>query len=944
MKVLKLVILLFVVTGLVSFSDTFTPIKEEKEGSTCYYLFDGLQYVNDLMSTYGLKLENKSSALFIVDYDNGVANWNVRTQHVETYEREVVQNIMSDGKKNMTNQRVYVSLEFINNKLLDQVFVDDEEDFESIALSFWLANEESRQSQFDLITKQTNEDTLSMMTGALLNDDISHFISGPTKLEASQVNIRHYAVHKELYGSFIIDIFIDGGWSSHDEVSKVLNELVVATKADADLAMLRVGYYEDLLSEDVEAEEVEEVEADQYKVKGTLRFLDDSKIADDVNDENLIELALLYNYSISNQAIYLSVYDEESTEIATIGPAFTDKKGRFEFDYPYDFEEDYSIVCVTPLVAFKSANIDSMTLAVMDRKYSGATNNYVYLKVEDKLIYDEEDLELGDLFLYDVYTNVFINGDQDNNDFALGFPYALAYHNLQMVEAFYTENIDYKLQEGNKKPLKVYLSSSDVLINGQAANYDHLANYINIADFLTSIYDSVHLDSVLFHEFSHKVMYDLYGGRYPKAALTDSFIGTYANETTAHSFTEGFAYFMQHVVKAYFGGSGRSFFSPIYGNLEPDYPAWLNGGLNEARAVAGVLYDLYDDGSKNNNLDTVVDDDGMTIPIKSLLDIILSQPLNSFAEFYEKLVLSFPNDKEAIDKIVIAHGFFSVEESTLDGLGDYHAGEAFVDANQNLVYDEGETVINYNAEDKDGLRYQVYKEGSKIGYASYALRENRPMQAYDQIFRIKSNGTFESYTMTAEFADAPYLDFTMPVSVSDGYINLSLIPYQYEATITLVPTGYESDVASYVITTAEIRSNYANIIEKGYLSEYNFDHDVNNHLMSDLESIMPIVMSQVLSHGNLDTIGDDLNPETLTGLHMDALQAYDFLDDYPERILVIEKEEVEEVLEETDATVAIIEETVETPEEDKNIWSVVIIVFATLSVVVLMFIRKKKKH
>jgi len=147
-------------------------------------------------------------------------------------------------------------------------------------------------------------------------------------------------------------------------------------------------------------------------------------------------------------------------------------------------------------------------------------------------------------------------------------------------------------------PLYVYLFSSKPLSYG----HNDSISLIHVPSDKVEYINSFRPQNREYHEFSHYAMHNIYGGQFPVCGpgpVEEINHGGYVNPCTADSFVEGFAYFMSAVIGEYYDywwndGHGVPQLLGIIGNLDDDYRAWDSFGQVEDRAVAGVLWDLYD--------------------------------------------------------------------------------------------------------------------------------------------------------------------------------------------------------------------------------------------------------------------------------------------------------------------------------------------------------------
>ena len=172
---------------------------------------------------------------------------------------------------------------------------------------------------------------------------------------------------------------------------------------------------------------------------------------------------------------------------------------------------------------------------------------------------------------------------------------ALYIHTAEALE-FYTDQLgvafNYQL------PLYVNTYSSEPLSYGHGKGLS-LIHIPQREVIYTSTLRPVNRE---YHEFSHYAMHNIYGGRFPTCPpgpVPEKNHGGYVNPCTADSFVEGFAYFMSAVISEHYGywwndGHGVPQLLGMIGNIDCDYRAWDSFGQAEDRALAGILWDLYD--------------------------------------------------------------------------------------------------------------------------------------------------------------------------------------------------------------------------------------------------------------------------------------------------------------------------------------------------------------
>ena len=289
----------------------------------------------------------------------------------------------------------------------------------------------------------------------------------------------------------------------------------------------------------------------------------------------------------------------------------------------------------------------------------------------------------------------------------------------------------------------------------------------------------------------------------------------FINSNTADSYTEGFAEFMALVIADYTPNSNDPAPSDIYasfGSLENNYKPWEKRGRMEELAVAGVLWDLYDKNNEGN--------DTLSIPIQQLWPV-LSQKHDNFYQYTLALKAAFPDKADAIDKILLMHGFFA---DNFTGNGVHDAFEPFSDANGNGVYDAGEYFVDYGITANHPNILYTGKE--QIGQATNYQRPNRGQagEIPDAFIKV-DDARVPFYTVSIHFANPSQgKDYSYTTEQRAGLIYLQPLPEGISATMTVTPDSqaYTSS-APFVITSAEYdKDYYAAPANQGYISKHDF--------------------------------------------------------------------------------------------------------------------------
>ncbi len=376
---------------------------------------------------------------------------------------------------------------------------------------------------------------------------------------------------------------------------------------------------------------------------------------------------------------------------------------------------------------------------------------------------------------------------------------------FHMHEAVDFAIIRLKANIDNKLPVDVWVGNKEGKTNYQRDTTD-----IYVADAY-SVRTISHQPWIEYHEFSHHIMYSLYGANLPGKEVPGSRNhGGFSNPNSADSWSEGFAEFLPMVI-AESNGNRQPYVYSTLANNEDNYKAWENKGGREEFAVAGILWDLYD---KNN-------DKGDTVSLM-FDDIwnVIKQRREDVSEAYTALITAFPKQADAIGKIFIEHGFFA---DLAEGNKKRDFFEPFTDANGNGVFDAGDKFIDYgtlNAE-KD----IVYKQGYVVGKATNYERPTRQFGGVmeDSFLAVPDKDVWQ-YKISVDYADASMKDYSYTGFVQGGLLYISPLPSDIEATITITPESqdFKSD-KPYVIKASELNNKLLLAEGKGSFDTHAFE-------------------------------------------------------------------------------------------------------------------------
>jgi hypothetical protein len=168
---------------------------------------------------------------------------------------------------------------------------------------------------------------------------------------------------------------------------------------------------------------------------------------------------------------------------------------------------------------------------------------------------------------------------------------------LHFTEAldFYTEilneNLDFQL------PLNIYIEKSTTKT---AYFYQNSESAIIISDSISEHNSAKRPKDREYHEFSHYAMHAIYKDwpKAPPGPVDEVNHDGFLNPSTSDSYVEGFAIFMSLIMGEYYDSKwdfeGTIDSTSFYGSLEDNHKPWNIQGFDEEKAIAGILWDLYD--------------------------------------------------------------------------------------------------------------------------------------------------------------------------------------------------------------------------------------------------------------------------------------------------------------------------------------------------------------
>ena len=208
------------------------------------------------------------------------------------------------------------------------------------------------------------------------------------------------------------------------------------------------------------------------------------------------------------------------------------------------------------------------------------------------------------------------------------------------------------------------------------------------------------------------------------------------------------------------------------------------------------------------SLSSTKDDDDIELPFEEMW-AILRQYQQDFTAVYESFIDKYPDQKEGIDEIFKAHGFFA-------------------DVNpQNQQLDAGE----------------------EISRAADASTEERKMRRSIQPLPgqfIKVDNDVPYYEVAVLFPFEPYLSYVTRTSNDNGLVYVPIPPESYYAMIVMEAEGVETR-NPLTFTTNLFNTTYEESVEQGYFLEYKFE----------IEGDIPVLPSLSFDESDVSGLGKD---------------------------------------------------------------------------------------
>ncbi|MDG6218632.1 MAG: hypothetical protein QCI00_04235, partial [Candidatus Thermoplasmatota archaeon] len=205
----------------------------------------------------------------------------------------------------------------------------------------------------------------------------------------------------------------------------------------------------------------------------------------------------------------------------------------------------------------------------------------------------------------------------------------------------------------------------------------------------------------------------------------------------------------------------------------------------------------------------VEDDDNVDLTFQELWSVLRSFH-NDFTSVYEMLIDIYPDIKNEIDAIFIAHGFFI---ETAQGNGEIDDDEP----RHNGIF------VDYPV---DGFKYNP---GETIGSAgNYDRQQRRSFVPLPGHF-VKTDDMVPLYHVKVELYDDPSLYYGFPtmyysfdVFNDEGFIYVPVPPTDYQALINITGAGVATG-NPLLISGVEFYDNFKNSVEQGYYVSHDFE-------------------------------------------------------------------------------------------------------------------------
>jgi len=494
---------------------------------------------------------------------------------------------------------------------------------------------------------------------------------------------------------------------------------------------------------------------------------------------------------IVNTKVWVEFFTPRGNRVGVVEDlSITDERGNFSFPYPFNVNAGYQYKIVLDLTYIEDGT-NYFVLKDRRRKH----HSVLIEQSGRQAVWSEADLNV------ELYPEDGAFYKEDRTDSKELKNVLLYYEEIIKGLKFYRQRLNVELDYN--LPINIELNCE-----GEDSSYNYDWGRILIAERHSSL-EHPHAKEVFYHELAHVVLFDLWQGKEPRDK-GDLNHGGYANKTTADSYIEGFAHFMTTFMKKEYGIDRPNIYRE-YGDLEINLKAWEKDGLAEEFAVAGVLYDLLDEASG--------DDDEVQISFGFLWPI-MTQYHQDFTSVYESLKESIGKDPEfnkEVDQIFIDHGFF-VDDTP----GDFvrSLGEAYIDRTKDSKFTTYiESHVDYSTQGPYGIMMQEYQVGDKIGSAGHSQNIQRRSSVYFPGHFIKVEGEAAYFRINVEFPEDHSKDYSMVAENVKGRVFVGIPPFSYDAKIAIEPVGREG-VKPLEFSSKEFAERYNWTVQQGYYEVY----------------------------------------------------------------------------------------------------------------------------
>ena len=393
-----------------------------------------------------------------------------------------------------------------------------------------------------------------------------------------------------------------------------------------------------------------------------------------------------------------------------------------------------------------------------------------------------------------------------------------------------------------------------------------------------------------YHEFSHYMMHTMYQ-QWPAPSpdlpvtIEERNHDGYLNPSTSDSYVEGFAEFMAALMLQIYQedvgtipmtppdsstmtamDAENYMYNTQWAGMEFNAVTFGDSGRAEEDAIAGILWDLYDDNTdycdktpeemyqsyqqrfpeiqkeyeaikasfeadareqgetgedaiyppiKIWTLDDFknykFDDDNATLGFEAVWDVIKNFH-NDFVSIYNEFITKYSGQKKAIDEVFIAHAFYAETET---GDGQYTSHDIYRDENHNGKYDLGEYFVDYPTNDFE------YNTGDVVGQSTNYERLWRQSVQEKPGYFIKVDNAVPFYLIKVSVPDQFYLDYVVRALNKNGLISIPVPPEGYSALVTVIPEDVQSN-GPLNFSSEVFQSHYTTSLSQGYFVEHDF--------------------------------------------------------------------------------------------------------------------------